>query len=276
MRIQLVSTALLLALLGGTFLPAASTHAATTSAFNSGELIKGSGSTVYYFAANGKRFVFPNEKTYFTWYRDFSTVKQIPDGQLATIPLGGNVTYRPGRKMIKITTDPRVYVVDQGSILRHVSSEQLAQTLYGMNWKANIEDVPDAFFTNYRQGTAIQTASDYNADNVMTQTANINQDKQFDETKVTVTIGSMNNGFVPTTLTIKRGTEVTWTNADTAHHQIRWTGGRTSQGNMITQMGGSGLLAPGQTYQYRFETVGSFDYQCSVHPTMQGTINVVP
>ncbi len=263
---RLVSVASTLAFLAGTALPLTA-GAATTSAFNSGDLIKGSGSTVYYFAANGKRFVFPNEKTYFTWYRDFSTVKQISDGQLSTIPLGGNVTYRPGRKMIKITTDPRVYVVDQGGFLRHVSAEQLAQTLYGISWKNNIDDVPDAFFTNYRQGTAIQTASDYNPDNVMTLTTTINQDKQFDETKVTVTIGTMNNGFVPTTLTIKRGTEITWTNADTIEHTVLI--GRS-------QATGSRLIPPGGTFIHRFDTIGAFDYACSIHPTMQGTINVVP
>ncbi len=237
--------------------------AATTSAFNSGDLIKGSGSTVYYFASNGKRFVFPNEKTYFTWYRDFSTVKQIPDGQLSTIALGGNVTYRPGRKMIKVTTDPRTYVVDQGGFLRHVNSEQLAQTLYGTSWKSNIDDVPDAFFTNYREGTPIQTASDYNANNVMTLTTTINQDKQFDETKMMVSIGTMTNGFVPTTLTVKRGTEITWTNTDTAEHTVTGAGFD------------SGLIRPGGTFVRRFDTVGSFDYRCTVHPTMQGTINVV-
>ena len=271
---RLLGAASTVALLATTALPLIAS-AATTSAFNSGDLIKGSGSTVYYFAANGKRFVFPNEKTYFTWYRDFSTVKQIPDGQLSTIPLGGNVTYRPGRKMIKVTTDPKVYVVDQGGILRHVNSEQLAQTFYGISWKNNIDDVPDAFFTNYRTGTPVQTASDYNTDNVMTQTVTINQDKQFDNTKTTITIGSSNNGFVPTTTTIKRGTEVTWTNSDIMEHQIRWTGGRTSQGAMMTQIGSSGLLAPGATYTHVFDTVGSFDYACSIHPTMQGTINVV-
>lgn len=252
-----------LALLATSVMPLTAS-AATTSAFNSGELIKGSLSTVYYFAANGKRYVFPNEKTYFTWYTNFNGVKQIPDGQLATIPLGGNVTYRPGRKMIKITTDPKVYVVDQGGVLRHIATEQLAQTLYGISWKNQIDDVPDAFFTNYRSGTAIQTASDYNADNVMTLTTNINQDKQFDETKATVTIGTMNNGFVPTTMTVKRGTQVTWTNADTTDHTVTAAGFD------------SGLIHPGATFTHTFTTVGSFDYHCSIHPTMQGTINVVP
>jgi plastocyanin len=260
---RLVSFASALSLLAGSVAPLMAS-AATTSAFNSGELIKGSLSTVYYFASNGKRYVFPNEKTYFTWYQDFSNVKQIPDGQLSTIPLGGNVTYRPGRKMVKITTDPRVYVVDQGGVLRHVGSEQLAQTLYGISWKNQIDDVPDGYFTNYRTGTAIQTASDYQPNNVMTQTVRINQDKQLDETKVMVTIGSMNNGFVPTTLTIKRGTEVTWTNGDVMDHSVKGA-------NFD-----SGLIRPGATFSRTFDTVGSFDYRCTVHPTMQGTINVVP
>lgn len=260
---RLVSVASTLVLVTGAFAPL-TTHAAMTTAFNSGDLIKGSLATVYYFAANGKRFVFPNERTYFTWYRDFSTVKQIPDGQLATIPIGGNVTYRPGRKMVKITTDPKVYVVDQGGFLRHVGTEQLAQTLYGMSWKGQVDDLPDAFFTNYRQGTGVQTASDYQPGNVMTQTTNINQDKQLDETRVTVTIGTMNNSFVPTTITVKRGTEITWTNADTTDHTVTGPGFD------------SGMLSPGRSYKRRFDTVGAFDYRCTIHPIMQGVVNVVP
>lgn len=240
-----------------------STHAAMNGEFNSGDLIKGSGSTVYYFGANGKRFVFPNEKTYFTWYTNFDNVRTITDGQLASIPLGGNVTYRPGYKMVKVTTDPRVYVVDQGGILRHVATEQLAQTLYPVNWNDKIDDLPDAFFTNYRMGTAIQTASDYSPANVMTQTVRINQDKQFDETKINITIGTRDNSFVPNTTTFKKGTEVTWTNRDTVAHSV--------VGNGWT----SPLLNPGDTYVRRFDTAGSYDYRCGVYPVMQGTLNVV-
>lgn len=237
--------------------------AAASGAFNVGDLIKGSGSTVYFFAPNGKRFVFPNDKTYFTWYTDFSHVKTITDGQLSTIPLGGNVTYRPGYKMVKITTDPRVYVVDQGGVLRHIGSEQLANTLYGLNWKNRVDDIADAFFTNYRVGTEIQTVSDYTPANVMTGTTTISEDKQFDETKITVTIGTVNNGFVPSTMTVKAGTEITWTNADIVPHTVTGSGWASE------------TLAPGQTYTHTFSTVGSFDYHCTIHPVMQGTVNVV-
>lgn len=238
------------------------THAMTTTAFSHGDLIKGSGDTVYYLGSNGKRFVFPNSKTYFTWYKDFSTVKQIPDGLLATIQLGGNVTYRPGIKMVKITTDPKVYAVDQGGFLRHVGSEQLAETLFGLAWKSRIDDVPDSFFVNYRVGTQIQTASDYNPANVSTLTTTISQDKQLDETKITVSIGSVSNGFVPTTLTVKAGTTVTWVNQDNMVHNV--TGNGWSSGD----------LKYGQTFSHTYNSVGSHDYKCTIHPTMQGTVNV--
>lgn len=240
-------------------------QAAVSGAFAPGDLIKGTQtSTVYYFAPDGRRYVFPNEKTYFTWYKDFSKVVTISDGQLGTIPLGkSNITYRPGYKMVKITTDPKTYVVDQGGVLRHVGSEQLAQTLYGLNWKNRIDDIADAFFINYKVGTPIQTASDYNPENVMTGTATISIDKQFDETMVTITIGSVNNGFVPSTTTIKAGHTVTWTNADVMPHRVK---GKDFD---------SGDLQPGQTYSHKFSSTGSFDYSCSIHPVMQGTINVV-
>ena len=240
-------------------------HAAVTSVFSPGDLIKGSTvSTVYYFAPDGRRYVFPNEKTYFTWYTDFSKVKQIPDGQLQTIPLGrSNVTYRPGFKMVKITTDPKTYVVDQGGYLRHVGSQELAETLYGLAWKNQIDDVPDAYFTNYKIGTPIQMASDYNPQNTMTQTTTISQDKQFDETVITVAIGSVTNGFVPASITVKKGTTVTWQNNDSAIHVVKGSWGQSQD------------LKYNDTYSRKFDTVGSFDYNCAIHPVMQGTINVV-
>ncbi len=243
------------------FIPSSSF--AATTAFSPGELIKGSLATVYYFAPNGKRLVFPNEKTYFTWYKDFSTVKTIPDGQLSTIPLGGNVTYRPGVKMIKITTDPKAYAVDEGGVLRHVASEQLAQTIFGLNWKNKIEDLPDAFFTNYRTGNPISASTEYNAADVMTRTTTIAQDKQLDLNKATVTIGSVQNSFVPTTITIKKGSTITWTNGDVLSHAVKGAGFD------------SGIIESGGTYSRTFSTVGSFDYYCTFHSGNQGTINVV-
>ena len=246
-------------------LVAPAAHAATIfRTFGVGDLIKGSGPAVYYFGSDGRRYVFPNDKTYFTWYKDFGSVKQVADDELATIPLARtNVTYRPGYKMVKITTDPRVYVVDESGVLRHVGSEQLAQTLYGAEWKDKIDDVPDAFFANYRVGTDIQTESDYNPANVMNATPDIAHDKQLDATKANISIGTPQVGFAPNNLTVKAGTTVTWTDQDANVHALKGNG--WSSGDLNYQ----------DSYSKTFVTPGAYDYSDAIYPAMPGTINVV-
>jgi hypothetical protein len=148
--------------------------------YASGDLIKGvSFNSVYYFAENGKRYVFPNEKTYFTWYEDFSDIITIPDSELGSIMIGGNVTYRPGYKMLKITTSNKTYAVEGGGVIRWVKTQEAAETLYGLNWNNQIDDVPDAFFTNYREGQSIEFASEYDEDQQLTLFPTINHDKGF-------------------------------------------------------------------------------------------------
>jgi len=120
------------------------------AAASAGDLIKMDGlSSVYYLGADGKRYVFPNTETYMSWYSDFSGVVTIPASELQSYPLGGNVTMRPGTKLVKITTDPTVYAVEPNGTLRSIVSEANAIALYGTNWNKRIVDVPDAFFTNY-------------------------------------------------------------------------------------------------------------------------------
>ncbi len=113
---------------------------------------------VYYYGADSKRYVFPNSQTYFTWYADFSKVKIISSTEMAAIPLGGNVTYRPGTRLVKITSDPNVYAVEPGGTLRWIQSEAVAKSLYGDNWNKRIDDIPDAFFFNYRIGDPLAAA----------------------------------------------------------------------------------------------------------------------
>ena len=110
---------------------------------------------VYYCSKNGKRYVFPNLGTYLSWYANFSTVTVVSMETMASIPLGGNVTYRPGKEMIKIQSDPKVYAVSRGGLLRWVTTEAIAVKLYGNDWNTKIDDVSDAFFVNYKMGDPI-------------------------------------------------------------------------------------------------------------------------
>ena len=130
------------------------------SAHAAGTLIKGSTPAVYY-VDEGKRYVFPNEKVYFSWYQGFDGVQTVSDETLASYPIGGNVTYRPGLKLVKIQTDPRVYAVGAGGRLRWIMNEQAAVSLYGQDWNRKVDDIPDAFFFDYKEGDPISSSADY-------------------------------------------------------------------------------------------------------------------
>jgi outer membrane protein assembly factor BamB len=122
----------------------------------SGTLIKSASlPAVYYCGADGKRYVFVNAPAYFSWYPDFSTVKTVSAAALANIMIGGNVTYRPGTRMVKIQSDPKVYVVARGGVLRWVEMEAAAIRLFGTNWNKMIDDISDSFFVNYHIGAPI-------------------------------------------------------------------------------------------------------------------------
>lgn len=122
----------------------------TGAAATAGDLIKMDGlSSVYYLGADSKRYVFPNESTYFSWYSDFSSVVTIPQSELESYSLGANVVIRPGTKLVKITTDPKVYAVEDDGVLTWVPDETTAIALFGADWAGRVIDVPDAFFTNY-------------------------------------------------------------------------------------------------------------------------------
>lgn len=137
---------------------------AVTHAQPANYLMKGSGQTVYFNGSDGKRYFFPNESVFKSWYADFTTVSIVSDSQLASIPLAGNVIYRPGSVLVKITTDPKVYAVSRYGILHWITSEQVATALYGTDWNTKVVDVPDAYFTNYIIGYAVNAASEYSKD----------------------------------------------------------------------------------------------------------------
>jgi len=119
-------------------------------------------STVYYYAIDGRRYVFPNERCYFTWYTDYSELQIVNAATLASIPIGENITYKPGVKMIKFPSDPKVYAIARGGTLRWVTTDQIARLLYGNDWYINdLDDVSEAFYLNYTIGEDIDQEGDY-------------------------------------------------------------------------------------------------------------------
>jgi amicyanin len=70
--------------------------------------------------------------------------------------------------------------------------------------------------------------------------------------------------FNPATLTVPVGTTVTWTNQDEEPHTVAAKDGSFHSPGMDTH----------GTYSYKFDAAGSFDYICSIHPFMTGTVVV--
>jgi plastocyanin len=72
--------------------------------------------------------------------------------------------------------------------------------------------------------------------------------------------------FSPENITVKVGTQVTWTNLDKVSHTAI----------ALDSSFDSGMLYNGETFTYQFDQSGKFEYKCSPHPSMRGVITVVP
>lgn len=136
-----------------------------------------SDTAVYYYASDGKRYVFPNEKVYYTWYLNFSAVKVIPIDQMSLIPIGGNVTYKAGSKLVKFQTDVKTYLPTKGGVLRWVMTEVAARGLFGSDWSHQVDDISEAFYANYTFGNPIASALDAPLDIIRTGGPTIDVDK---------------------------------------------------------------------------------------------------
>lgn len=146
----------------------------------SGKVVKMKGlSSLYYVADDGKRYVFPNENAYKSWFTGYNDVTTLSESDLTALPLGGNVLYRPGVLLIKITTDPKVYAVSKGGVLRWVTTEAIAKALYGDNWNKLVDDVADSFFTNYKIGSSINSTSDFDPNDEANDVDNIDTNLGF-------------------------------------------------------------------------------------------------
>jgi len=77
---------------------------------------------------------------------------------------------------------------------------------------------------------------------------------------ISVTI--QNFSFTPADIKVKVGDKVTWTNQDSVSHTVTAAGFD------------SGILNQGQSFSQTFNETGEFNYHCSPHQSMKGTVTV--
>lgn len=136
-----------------------------------------SDTAVYYYASNGRRYVFTNDKSYFTWYTTFDNIKVISLDDMTKIPIGGNITYRPGIKPVKFQTDNKVYAVYKNGELRWMRTADVARAIYGPRWTSLVDDINESFYVNYTIGLPIDNALDFLAETIANKYSTIAKDR---------------------------------------------------------------------------------------------------
>ena len=87
-------------------------------------------------------------------------------------------------------------------------------------------------------------------------------------------VSMQNSAYNPNSLTVRVGATVAWRNDESSPIQHTVTSGIP---NSPSGAFNSGIINPGQQYQFTFSTPGTFPYFCAIHgAAMTGTITVIP
>jgi plastocyanin len=70
--------------------------------------------------------------------------------------------------------------------------------------------------------------------------------------------------FTPQVVQVKPGDTITWENRDMVAHNVTAHTGRPHSGD----------LQPGQSWRYKVQPGGSFDYICTLHPMMTARVEL--
>jgi hypothetical protein len=138
----------------------------------SGDFIKVAGSTtIYYVDEDMSRRPFFDAQTYFTYEDDFDAVTEVSSNTLAKFSIGAPMMPKPGVVLVKIQSVAKVYMVEEaadGSYeLRWITSEEVAEDMFGSQWSSYVLDVDATLFTRYEMGDDVTDADDESVDRDM-------------------------------------------------------------------------------------------------------------
>jgi plastocyanin len=118
---------------------------------------------------------------------------------------------------------------------------------------------------NAAKSTAASTTVEDMSD-MATEQSSSNSSAQEGQIIETDKVDIQDFAFGPATIKVEKGTTVTWTNQDSTAHTVTETDGKDGPK--------SNNLNKGQSYSFTYNTVGTFKYDCSIHPNMTGSVTV--
>jgi plastocyanin len=80
-----------------------------------------------------------------------------------------------------------------------------------------------------------------------------------------VGVSIIGRAYLPAGLTVGLGQTVTWRNEALDKHTV----------TSVTGLFNSGVMSTGSSYSVTFTKAGTFDYKCTIHPTMHGSVLVL-
>ncbi len=144
------------------------------SEVNIGDYIKSkSFDTVYFIGEDLKRHPFLNESLYFTWENSFGSLKLVTDATLPEFEIGSPMLPNPDSSLVKIQSNEKTYAIESdfenpfNPILRWITSEGIAESLYGENWDEFVIDLPPTLFSHFQFGEDIIENGDFSASSSM-------------------------------------------------------------------------------------------------------------
>jgi plastocyanin len=151
--------------------------------------------------------------------------------------------------------------------------------IYRISQSANASKTTTTTFTNATSSGTSSTGIVANATNTATEIG------QENVTAVSIEPGASDladKAFNPSIVNIKVGDTVAWTNRDSVIHTVvEGSPSLTSPQSTIRPEASttstefkSGFLSQGMTFKHTFDKPGTFNYYCSIHPTMIGKVVV--
>jgi plastocyanin len=227
--------------------------------------------TVFGFVGPGAQFSFHTPGQNVTEAAETAAVSTAPV-IVINIPVNASVQGNP-------SFDPAATSVPKGDIIEWKNNDKVAHTVVsapdGGVWDSGII----ASGKSFKLDTSKLNATEYDylctVHPFMVGKITITAPVKPVFANVTIAVGSAKQApgqkyFDPSEISVKTGTTVVWTNADSVSHTV--TSGDPSAGP--SGAFDSDLIKPGKTFNHKFDSVGTTPYFCSVHPWMTGKVTV--
>lgn len=176
--------------------------------------------------------------------------------------------------------NPDVVTVTKGDIVEWTNNDNVAHTVTssddaGATFDSGLLSAGSKYQLN-TEGLVVNEYPYYcQVHPFMTATLVVKEPTASVTAKVSIPQGAMTQSegqlyYDPQEITVSVGTTVVWSNDDTAAHTV--TSGNPSSGP--SGAFDSSIFAAGKTFEHKFDSAGTTEYYCQVHPWMIGKVTV--